>query len=188
MVRLTTAVLVLSVTTAVLLAADPPRERVKEDPAEKIRKQFYGCWLEIEEVSAGVRTTNPDKLNGIEFTPDKRWSWGRRGELAAGPGSLGIRIDPTADPMRADIRSEGFVDSFKGGRVAREDEKLIRVLPCIFKFEDGKLVIAYGDGWLVEKELKKGEDYPGRPTDFTSTKENKRTVTTMKLCGKWDQD
>lgn len=185
MARLTTAVLVLSVATAVLLAADPPRKGVKEDPAEKIRKQFYQCWLEIEEVIAGVRITDPNKLNGNEFTPDKRWSWGRRGELAAGPGEPGIRIDVTSDPMRADFFGEGRSRNFGGDK---GNEMVTVVRPCIFKFDGDKLVIAYGDAWVVEKELKKGEDYPGRPTDFTSTKENKRTVTTMKPCGKWDQD
>ncbi len=49
-------------------------------------------------------------------------------------------------------------------------------------------MIAYGDGWVVEKEFKKGEDYSERPKDFSSTKENKRTGRVMKPCAMWDQD
>jgi hypothetical protein len=184
MSRLTTPVLVvLTAAALVAVAADPPAK--KEDPAEKVRKQFYRCWLEVEEVTAGVRTTDAGKLNGNEYAPDKRWSWGRRGELAAGPGSPGVRIDPTSDPMRAEFVDEGRSRNFGGDK----GDQLVTILrPCVFKFEDGNLVVAHSGAWVVEKEFKKGEDYPERPTGFKSTKENKLTVTTMKPCGKWDQD
>jgi hypothetical protein len=62
------------------------------------------------------------------------------------------------------------------------------VRPCVFKFDGDNLVIAYGEAWTVEKDFKKGEDYPERPKEFKSTKENKLTVTTMKPCGFWDTD
>lgn len=177
------AVGVFSVAATLLLAADPPAK--KDDPFEKVRKQFYRCWLETEQVEAGVRVTDPERLNGSEFDPSYSASWGRRGELSQGIQKPGPRIDPTADPMRVDFRGEGRSRSFNGDK---GDEIVPIVRPCIFKFDGDNLVIAYGETWVVEKELKKGEDYAERPKDFTSTKENKRTVTTMKPCSKWDQD
>ena len=171
---------------SLVIAADPPA--MKEDVADKARKQFYQCWLAVEKMKSGVRDTDPDSLSACEFTPDELADWPRRGELSQRVVRPGPRIDPTTDPMRLDLRSEGYVDGFKGGRVAREDEKLIRVKPCIFKFDGDNLVIAYGVGWYPEKEFKKGEDYAERPKDFTSTKENTRTVETLKPCSKWDQD
>ena len=170
---------------ALAVAADPPAK--KEDVADKARKQFYQCWLEIEEVEAGVRVTDPAKLVGIEYTAEHRSAWGRRltGEMSASLEKPGPRIDPTADPMRVEFVGRGRSRNFDGDK---GDEMVNVVRPCIFKFEDGNLIIAYAERRVVEKEFKKGEDYPERPKDFTSTKENKRTVTTMKPCSFWDQD
>jgi hypothetical protein len=177
----------------VVIAADPPKpdpEKAKKDKAEEVRKEFYQCWLEIEETESGVTTSDPKKLVGRGFGLEAVTGWPRRttGELSLSHDRPGPRIDPTADPMHVDFRIDGVVDSFPGGRAVRADEKLVRVLPCIFKFDKGNLVIAYGDTMSVERELKKGEDYPGRPTDFTSTKENKRKVTTLKPSSEWASD
>ena len=168
------------------VAADPPAK--KEDAADKVRKRFYSGWLEIERLEGGVKITDPEKLSGSDFSPEQVVGWGRRGELSLWVGKPGPRIDPTTDPMRVDFLSVGYVDSFPGGRVAREDEKFIRVDPCIFKFEDGNLVIAYSTSLVKERKHDKGEDYTERPKDFTSTKENKRKISIMKPSGIYIQD
>ncbi len=180
MIRRISLVATISI-IAVLSAADPP----KDDPTAKVRKQFYRCWLETEEVKDGVRVTDPEKLGASEFTLEYNAGWGRRGELSQGIQKPGPRIDPTADPMRLDFRSEGRSRSFGGDK---GDEIVPILQPCVFKLEGDNLVIVYSGKWVVEKEFKKGEDYAERPKEFKSTKENKLTVTTMKPCGKWDQD
>jgi hypothetical protein len=178
---------------AVTMAADPPKDaRVDEQAkAEKARKRFFSEWLEIERLEGGTKITDPEKLFGQQFTPDGTGTWARRGELSVRPEKPGPRVDTTVTPMRVDFFSRVRTPESAKNRnafVIREDEIMTVVHPCIFKFEDGNLVIAEGDTRVPERELKKGEDYPGRPTDFTSTKENKRTVTTMKPCSFWDQD
>ena len=183
------------VTTPVVIG-DPPKPaegievQKKGVNTEGVQKKFYRYWLQVEETTAGVTTKDPARLSGRGFSAEAVTGWARRttGELSRSCDRPGPRIDPTAEPMRLDLRIAGYVDSFPGGRVARADEKLVRVLPCIFKFDGDDLVIAHGDAWVVEKELPKGEDYPGRPADFTSTKKNKRAVERLKPCAEWDQD
>jgi hypothetical protein len=172
---------------ALIVAADPPgKPHEKDKTAANVRERFFRCWLETEEVREGTRFIDAGKLNVNEYTIDnKSWSWGRRGKMSAGSGSPGVRIDPTTDPMRVEFFDEGSSRNFGGD----EGDKVVPVVrPCIFKFDGENLVIAYSGQWTVEKEFKKGEDYPQRPTGFKSTKENKLTVTTMKPCGKWDTD
>jgi hypothetical protein len=58
----------------------------------------------------------------------------------------GVRIDATADPMRVD-----FLDGTDA------------IKPGLFKFDGEQLVLAL-PGWVKERALGKGEDYPTRPT------------------------
>jgi hypothetical protein len=176
--------LVVSIAAAVTLAADPPKLE-KKDKIADIKRRFYQCWLEIESIDAGMNITDPNRLTGNEFDPEHFRCWGRRGELSASFDKPGPRIDPTTDPMRVDFVGRGPSRNFGG---TKGDEEVTVMRPCLFKFDGDNLVIAYADRWTVEKKFKEGEDYPERPKDFTSTKENKRTVTTMKVCGFYDQD
>ena len=144
--------------------------------AEDIRKAFYRCWLEVEVVEAGTSTTDLAKLCGHEFAPDVWYLWARKGELAPGPGESGVRIDPTANPMRLELIGGTY-------GLPRKDPV---VQPGIFKFEGGKLVVALGP-WVKERAWGKGEDYPERPKDFTSTKENRVRVLYLVPSRKYDQ-
>lgn len=142
--------------------------------------RIYRSWLVIEKVESGVATRNPEKLTGIGFSDKASGRWERRGELAAGPGDVGPRVDPFSTPMRLDLRS----NHAQGQGMAPD----IHVRPCIFKYEGGNLVIAYGPGSHKERVWPKGEDYPGRPTEFKSTKDNGVVVETLKPCRFYDQD
>jgi hypothetical protein len=144
--------------------------------AEDVRKAFYRCWLEVEVVEAGGRTTDLAELCGHEFAPNVWYSWGRKGELAPGPGSPGVRIDPTASPMRLELLGDTY-------GLPRENPM---VQPGIFKFEGGKLVIALGP-WVKERAWGKGEDYPERPKDFRPTRERLARVLYLVPCRKYDQ-
>jgi hypothetical protein len=165
--------------TSALAQPDPPAEpaapREKPKP-EDVRERFYRCWLELERVEAGKRITDPEHLCGEEYTEDGYWGWGRRGELAAGPGERGVRIDPTTDPMRVE---------FLGGTHSAPLPKEPHANPGIFKFEGDKLIVVTG-GWT--KERPRGQDYPNRPKEFVSTKENGYTLSVYKPCNKYDQD
>ena len=59
--------------------------------------------------------------------------------------------------------------------------------PGIFQFEGETLVVVVNH-WLPEKELEKGKDYPERPTEFKSTKENKWQLSKFKPAECYDQD
>src|SRR4051812_48401262 len=84
-----------------LVAVDPPAGP-KPTPAQ-IRARFYGVWLEEEKTALGERSTDPFGLCGLLFEEEKWYAWGRRGELSAARADRGVRIDPTADPMRFDL-------------------------------------------------------------------------------------
>jgi hypothetical protein len=145
-------------------------------PAEEVRKAFYRCWLEVEAVEAGTRTTDLAELCGHEFAPDVWYAWGRKGELAPGPGAPGVRIDPTANPMRLELVGGTY-------GLPRKDPM---VQPGIFKFEGGKLVIALGP-WVKERVWGEGQDYPERPKDYRSTKGRPARVLYLVPCRKYDQ-
>jgi uncharacterized protein (TIGR03067 family) len=148
-----------------LLAGDDPG---KANPDE-VRRRFYQCWLEIERVDSGVTTRDPNNLCGVQFGEGEYWVWGRRGELAAGGGTTHrVRIDPTARPMRVDIFS-GTRDVPPG---KRETVQL-----GIFKFEGDKLIVAVAPWYSLEPPAK-GKDYPERPKEFRSTRENKVMLST----------
>ena len=186
MYRAFLASVVVVVTTGVVLVAGERRKpEDKDEEAKEIREKFYRCWVEIERVRGGISTKDPDDLSACDFNEKQLGRWPRRGELSQRIQKPGPRIDPKANPMRVDFRGEGRSKNFGGDE---GDEIVPIVSPCIFKFDGENLVIAYGETWVVEKELKKGEDYPGRPADFTSTKMNKRTIETMKPCGMWETD
>ncbi len=156
-------------------AADDPKPR-----PEDVSRRFYRCWLEVEEVRDGQRTTDPERLAGVCFPEGKDWfSWGRRGEAAAGHGGRPVRLDPTADPIRVDVRTEV---PRGGGRTE------IMVHPCIVRFDGDRLVMAWPRAGVPERALRPGEDYPERPRDFTSTKENGVTVRVLKPCDEYDRD
>ncbi|MBA4064340.1 MAG: hypothetical protein C0501_11635 [Isosphaera sp.] len=152
-----------------LVAADPPAER-KRDP-EEAGRQFYGVWLQEEQTVGGKRTTDPSYLCGFLFGGDKWYAWDRRGESSAARADRGVRVDATADPMRFDM-----LDGTDGIR------------PGIFKFDGEKLIVALAD-WTKERKLGKGEDYPARPKEFNSTKDNGVQVYVLRR-GKamYDQD
>jgi uncharacterized protein (TIGR03067 family) len=157
---------------APLFADDPP----KKLKPEEVRKKFYGCWLELDRVDAGVAVKGPDGLCGVEFAEKAYWIWPRRGELSAGGGDLyRVRIDPTADPMRVDI----FAPTRSG--------KHETVQTGIFKFEGDKLVVAVAPWAFLEPPVK-DKDYALRPKSFESTKENKVMVSTYKPTAFWGVD
>ena len=77
---------------------------------------------------------------------------------------------------------------FVGSPTFKDKKAIVRVSPCIFKFEDGKLIIAGKDLWPIERTQKDTPDYPERPRDFTPTKENQVIIRIMKPAGFYDQD
>ena len=161
---------------------------VKPDAAKKLtpaefRKRFFRCWLEVEKVEKGKKVTDPENLSGMCFSDrGNSFGWGRRGELSSGPSGRPSRLDATADPVRLDIRAAILQGA------ANPAPERISVWPCIVKFDGDKLVIAHGPRWWDERKLKPGEDYGGRPKDFTSTKENGVTVATLMPCHDYQQD
>jgi hypothetical protein len=157
-------------------SASPAVPRQAKPSAEDIRKAFYGCWLEVEAVEAGTYTKDLAGLCGHEFAPDVWYCWGRKGELAPGPGSPGVRIDSTSNPMRLELLG--------GTYGLPRDNPMVR--PGIFKFQGEKLVIALGP-WVKERGRKDGQDYPERPKDFSSTKEKPARLLYLVACRKYDQ-
>ena len=148
------------------LSADDPPKKLKPDEA---RKKFYGCWLELDRVDAGVEIKDPVQLVGLKFDEKGYWIWGRRGELSTGVDCelYRVRIDPTANPMRVDIiapRRSGKHEMMQVG---------------IFKFEGDKLVVAVAP-WAMLEPPEEGKDHALRPKSFESTKANKVTVSTYK--------
>ena len=156
-----------------VICADKPDHK-------SLESRFYRSWLAVEVIERGVSTKEPDQLYGTTFSKDAHYSWGRRGELSAGAPGVGPRIDTVSDPMKVDfINDEG-----KG----KDGKTILRVLPCIFKFEGNKLVIASGTQWTLLNDKKAGEDYQGRPTKFESTKTNGVRVVFFEPCSHLDQD
>jgi hypothetical protein len=149
----------------------------KQPSAQEVRRRFFRCWLEVERIDAGRRITDPGHLTGIELTQDGYWCWGRVGELAAGPGERGVRLDATARPMRVD---------FLGGTRGVALPKAPSVNPGIFKFEGDKLVIVLG-GWTKASARPPGGDFPNRPRAFRSTKESRSILQVFTPCQKYDQ-
>ena len=157
-------VLVLVITSSGLwsgLAADPPADR-KLTPVQ-VRERVHGVWIEEERTTGGKRTAGPAGLVGYLFGPDKWCSWDRRGELSAAWADRGVRVDPTTDPMRFDLLDG--TDAIK---------------PGIFKFDGDKLVVALAADWKPERKLGKGEDYPTRPKEFRSTRDNGVEVSVLR--------
>jgi uncharacterized protein (TIGR03067 family) len=147
---------------------------------EDASKRFFRCWLCVEEVEGGKKTTDPERLYGQCFAPNDWSSWGRRGELAAGPGARKTRIivDTTTNPMRFTI----VVDVQQG-----KGPPDVRVTPGIFKFDGDRLVTASSPSF-PDRPLKPAEDYPERPKDFTSGKGSRVTVSVHQPCAVYDQD
>jgi len=80
------------------------------------------------------------------------------------------------------------VDFINDEGKGKDGKTILRVLPCIFKFEGNKLVIASGTQWTPLNDKKAGEDYQGRPTKFESTKTNGVRVVFFEPCSHLDQD
>ncbi|MBM4071965.1 MAG: hypothetical protein FJ271_24020 [Planctomycetes bacterium] len=133
----------------------------------------------MKQIRAGKEVVDPNALNGYDFSLKRSTSWGRRGELSVGISGP-VRIDASTQPMRIDMVGEPTLD--------KNNKPIVRVRACIFKFEDGQLIIAGKDLWPIDQKYEKGMDFPERPRDFTSTKENKVIVQFMKPCGYFDQD
>jgi len=148
--------------------------------SERVAERFYRSWLAIERIEGGDSTKDPDRLNGQSFAKDSHHSWGRRGELSPGSPGVGPRIDTSVEPMRVD-----FINREK---IGKNGEAIAQIYPCIFKFDGDRLVIADAARWVEEKDKPTGKDFPGRPTDFKSTKENGLRVEILKPCKYLDQD
>ena len=140
---------------------------------EQVEKKLYRSWLEIEIIDSGKSSKDRTELFGREFSTAGTWSWVSRGDPSQS-GTAAVRIDVSADPMRLD-----FIAGSYGPLVARKKGENREIRPGIFKFEGDNLVIV-SKRWVSEKDLEAGKDYPDRPTEFTSTKENKYLLTIMK--------
>ena len=141
---------------------------------EQVEKKLYRSWLEIEIIDSGKSSKDRTELFGREFSTAGTWSWVSRGDPSQS-GTAAVRIDVSADPMRLDfIAGSGY-----GVIVIRKKGENREIRPGIFKFEGDNLVIV-SKRWVFEKDLEAGEDYPDRPTEFQSTKENKYMLAIMK--------
>ena len=167
---------VMILAVGVATSAEPP-PKVKLTP-DALKKKFFRCWLEMERVDAGVTIKEPIKLYGLLFATDGYWVWNRRGELAAGGGLPGVRFDPTTEPMRVDILGDTR-------EVAPSKREMIQVGIC--RFDGDKLVLVVAP-WQMLAPPEKGKDYPERPTEFKSTKENKWQMSKLKPAEYYDQD
>ena len=174
---------ILATTVACLLGMLPTDslsgDKKPPTPAEVKERLFKTSWLEVKRISAGKEIVDPEQLCCINIGLKESSSWGRRGELSAAPMPP-HRIDATTQPMRIATVSDPTLD--KNGK------RIVRVRPCIFKFEDDMLIIAGREAWPEEQTFDKGKDYPERPRDFTSTKENKVIVQFFRPCRYYDQD
>lgn len=150
-------------------------------PAEVKERLFKTSWLEVKRVCAGKEVVDPEQLCCYHFSPKGSSCWGRRGELSAAPMPP-HRIDATTQPMRITAVGEPTLDK------NNNNNRIVRVRPCIFKFEDGMLIIAGKEFWPDEQTFHKGKDYSERPRDFSSTKQNKVTVQYFRPCQYYDQD
>lgn len=168
------AVLVLALASTIAVQAAPvPRDAGRGNPDE-IKKRVYRCWKEVRRENADGVIDKPANLLGYEYSPDGCFSWSLQGELSGGKGdSIGVRVDPTKDPMRIDFLVTINMKT--------------RVTPGIFRFEEDKLVVvtATKGGY---QPLREDGDYPNRPTSFTTTKENKYEKNVLVECLKYDQD
>ncbi len=140
---------------------------------EQVEKKLYRSWLGIQQIDSGESTKDPTKLYGCEFSKAGTSGWQARGDQSQS-GTPAVRIDVSADPMRLD-----FIAGSYGPLVARKKGENREIRPGIFKFEGDNLVIVT-NRWVFEKDLEAGEDYPDRPTEFRSTKENKYMLAIMK--------
>ena len=182
MTRILLAILAAIVASvlAILPTSGSGNDKKPPTPAEVMARLYKTSWLEVKQIRAGVEVADPEQLNGYHYSMKGSSSWGRRGELSAAPMPA-HRIDATTQPMRIEAVSEPTLEK-KGG------QKIVRVRPCIFKFEDGMLIIAGKETWPIEQTFENGVDYPERPRDFTSTKGNKVVVQFLKPCSYYDQD
>ncbi len=140
---------------------------------EQVEKKLYRSWLGIERIDSGESTKDPTTLQGREFSKAGLSSWQVRGDPSQ-DGTPAVRIDASTDPMRLD-----FIAGSYGPLVARKKGENREIRPGIFKFEGDNLVIVT-KRWVSEKDFEAGEDYPDRPTEFKSTKENKYLLSIMK--------
>ena len=140
---------------------------------EQVEKKLYRSWLEIEIIDSGKSSKDRTELFGREFSKAGTSSWVSRGDPSQS-GTPAVRIDVSADPMRLD-----FIAGSYGPLVVRKKGENREIRPGIFKFEGDNLVIV-SKRWVFEKDLEAGEDYPDRPTEFQSTKENKYLLSIMK--------
>jgi len=127
---------------------------------EKVLEELFGTtWMPERTIVEGK------KSKGINYSARYSKEAVYIGEFEeVCPG--GVIIDTTHTPWRFDMTNR--------------DINSTAVTPGIFKFEDGKLVTCFGNKWY-DKIDPKG-DYPTRPTQFGSTKENGCILTT---CKRW---
>jgi hypothetical protein len=137
---------------------------------EQARKKLFGCWYEVEKVVAGQPWPKHNfGALGWKFDAEEVENWQLTGELVTDLHRGGPKINITTTPWRLDVHN-------------RKDNGEVVVLAGIFKFEGDDLIWVTefpGDGWYP---LNPAADYSGRPTDFTSTKENRYEWMRLKRC------
>ncbi len=176
MIKSILIVVALCVTSHVAYAQTPTPKKAGvavKLTKEQVEKNLYRSCLGIERIDSGESTKDPTTLQGREFSKAGLSSWQVRGDPSQ-DGTPAVRIDVSADPMRLD-----FIAGNYGPLVARKKGENREIRPGIFKFDGDNLVIVT-KRWVSEKDFEAGEDYPDRPTEFTSTKENKYLLTIMK--------
>ncbi|MBA4064759.1 MAG: hypothetical protein C0501_13805 [Isosphaera sp.] len=172
------ALVVLGAVQVPLWPAAPVPKGSTQVNVEEVKKRVYGSWKEVRRESAAGVIEDPQKLFGYSLAADGFEVWCRRGELSGlgkGP-SVGVRLDPAADPMRIDFlttREEG-------------DEKKVLVTPGIFRFDGQKLVVVTSTrGYEAPRD---DGNYPSRPTSFTRTEKNGYEKMVLESCTLYDQD
>jgi hypothetical protein len=145
----------------------------------KAQKRFVtpidGSWLEVERIIKGRSDTKPDYLCGYKFDSSTWHLWARDGELQ--PLNDKCRIDTSTKPYRIDLFG-----------TQRTGSPTPKVKVGIFKIEQGRLILATSAQWVEVRKWPKGKDYPNRPRDFKSTKDNDVRVSVMVRCEYLDQE
>ena len=147
-----------------------------DEPAKLSHREgerlVFQSWREVSVERDGERKKGSF---GWRFTPQGGSAWLLRGELAPSgdPGTEAkILIDVQANPMRIDF-------------IAVKDRKEDRVVPCIFKVENGLLVLVEPEG---SAKYRADGNYAIRPSGFKADKKTKYTKKSLKPCEYLDQD
>lgn len=148
--------------------------KLTQTAAEQI---VFQNWKEVRIETKGK--SSPGGL-GVRFGRDGDESWLLHGELSPSTPELGSKvvINADANPMQID-----FVRLIKD-----QNKEFTWVKPCIFKVENGLLVIVEPGNKLKYAEYRKDGDYAIRPIGFEATKANNYIKKILKTCQYLDQD